>query len=62
MITHVFAAGDQYLDTDAVFGVKSALITELTRHEPGIAPDGTSIDMPFYTASYDFMLAPISSE
>jgi hydroxyquinol 1,2-dioxygenase len=59
VITHVFAAGDQYLDTDAVFGVKSSLITDFTRHEPGSAPDGRQIDTPFYTASYDFVLAPM---
>jgi hydroxyquinol 1,2-dioxygenase len=58
VITHVFAAGDQYLDTDAVFGVKSSLITAFTRHEPGIAPDGTQLQTPFSTASYDFVLAP----
>jgi hydroxyquinol 1,2-dioxygenase len=58
VITHVFAAGDPYLDTDAVFGVKSALIAAFERREPGVAPDGTSVDRPFYTARYDFVLAP----
>lgn len=58
LITHVFAAGDPYLDTDAVFGVKSSLITSFERHEPGAAPDGTAVGRPFYTARYDFVLAP----
>jgi hydroxyquinol 1,2-dioxygenase len=58
VITHVFAGGDPYLDTDAVFGVKSSLITDFTRHEPGLAPDGKQIDRPFYTATYDFVLMP----
>jgi hydroxyquinol 1,2-dioxygenase len=58
VITHVFAAGDQYLDSDAVFGVKSSLIADFARHEPGVAPDGKVLDAPFYTASYDFTLAP----
>ena len=57
LITHVFAAGDPYLDTDAVFGVKSSLITLFERHEPGVAPDGRQIQTPFYTARYDFTLA-----
>jgi hydroxyquinol 1,2-dioxygenase len=56
--THVFEAGDEYLDSDAVFGVKESLITEFVRHEPGTAPDGTEMDVPYYTARYDFVLAP----
>ena len=58
LITHIFTAGDRYLDSDAVFAVKSSLITEFARHEPGTAPDGTAINVPYYTASYDFTLAP----
>ena len=58
LITHVFAAGDPYLDTDAVFGVKSSLITPFERHEPGVAPDGRQMATSFYTARYDFTLAP----
>lgn len=57
LITHVFAQGDPYLDTDAVFGVKSSLITPFERHEPGAAPDGKRMETPFYTARYDFTLA-----
>jgi hydroxyquinol 1,2-dioxygenase len=56
--THVFEAGEEYLDTDAVFGVKESLITEFVRHEPGTAPEGTGLDVPYYTARYDFVLAP----
>ncbi len=58
LITHVFKEGDRYLDSDAVFGVKSSLITSFERHEPGIAPDGKHMDVPFYTMNYDFILAP----
>lgn len=61
LITHVFKDGDQYLDSDAVFGVKSSLITTFERHEPGTAPDGKNMDVPFYTMNYDFMLAPDES-
>jgi hydroxyquinol 1,2-dioxygenase len=59
LITHVFKEGDQYLDSDAVFGVRSSLITSFDRHEPGIAPDGKKMDVPFYTMHYDFFLMPI---
>jgi hydroxyquinol 1,2-dioxygenase len=59
LITHVFVAGDPYLDADAVFGVKRSLVTEFERHEPGTAPDGKELDVPFYTADYDLVLAPV---
>lgn len=57
LITHIFAKGDKYLDSDAVFGVKSTLIADFERHEPGIAPDGKQMDVPFYSMHYDFLLA-----
>ena len=40
LITHVFAAGDPYLDSDAVFGVKDSLVVEFAEHPAGTAPDG----------------------
>lgn len=40
LITHIFEEGDQHLNSDAVFAVKSSLITPFKRHEPGLAPDG----------------------
>jgi hydroxyquinol 1,2-dioxygenase len=58
LITHVFAAGDPYLDSDAVFGVKSELITEFSPCQPGAAPDGSRRDAPYSTMSYDLVLAP----
>ena len=56
--THVFAEGDEHLDSDAVFGVKSSLIQRYERHEPGTAPDGRALDRPYFTMHYDFVLAP----
>jgi hydroxyquinol 1,2-dioxygenase len=32
LITHIFAAGDKYLDSDAVFGVKESLIVEFDQN------------------------------
>ena len=58
LTTHVFVAGDPHLDADAVFGVKRSLVTGFERHEPGTAPDGTVLDVPFHTATYDLVLAP----
>jgi hydroxyquinol 1,2-dioxygenase len=56
--THVFADGDPYLDSDAVFGVKSELIASLVRHQPGHAGDGRDLDVPFWSITYDIVLAP----
>jgi hydroxyquinol 1,2-dioxygenase len=58
LTTHVFDEADQHLDADAVFGVKSSLITHLDRHEPGTAADGRELAEPYYSLSYDFVLAP----
>ena len=33
LTTQLFVSGDEYLDSDAVFGVKDALIVDLRRHE-----------------------------
>lgn len=57
LITHVFAAGDEYLGNDAVFGVKDSLIAEFTEHPAGTAPDGRELDQPYFTVQYDLVLA-----
>lgn len=56
VITHVFAEGDTYLDSDVVFGVKNSLIAPFIEHAPGRAPDGTMMKTPYYVAQYDFTL------
>jgi hydroxyquinol 1,2-dioxygenase len=58
LTTHLFAADSPYLDSDAVFGVRDSLIVPYEKHAAGKAPDGRMIDKPFYSASYDFALAP----
>jgi hydroxyquinol 1,2-dioxygenase len=45
LVTHVFVAGDPYLDSDAVFGVKQELIAEFAK-----APEGHRV------LTYDFAL------
>jgi len=58
LITHVFAAGDEHLADDAVFGVKDSLIADFTEHPAGTpAPDGKTPDQPYYTVHYDLVLA-----
>ena len=57
LITHVFVNGDQYLDSDAVFGVRRSCIGDYVRHESGRAPDGKTMDRPFYTVDTTVTLA-----
>jgi hydroxyquinol 1,2-dioxygenase len=54
--THLFVAGSQYLDSDAVFGMKESLVAQFDRHAPGVGPNGERVETPFYTVNYDFRL------
>lgn len=56
LVTHVFREGGDYLDSDAVFGVRSSLIADWVRHENGSTPDGDFSETPFYTMDFDFVL------
>ncbi len=59
LITHVFRGGDEYLDSDAVFGVRSSLIGDFRSHPAGSrAPDGSKPAQPFHTLDFDFVLEP----
>lgn len=60
LVTHVFREGGQYLDTDAVFGVRSSLIADWVRHEAGMAPNGKFMEKPYYTLDFDFVLNPVA--
>ena len=55
LVTHVFVAGDQYLDSDVVFGVKESLICEFAKMPAGEAP-GRNMAGPYYRLDYDFTL------
>jgi len=58
LITHLFQAGADYLDSDVVFGVKDALIVDFVEKPAGATPDGGTIDRPYLHAEYDFVLQP----
>jgi hydroxyquinol 1,2-dioxygenase len=58
LVTHVFRRGDRYLDSDAVFGVRPSLVADWIRREPGVAPDGSRRDGPYWTLDFDFVLNP----
>ncbi|WP_422367473.1 intradiol ring-cleavage dioxygenase [Pelagibius sp.] len=51
LITHTFVAGDSYLESDAVFGVKAPLIVDFEALD-------TTQDGPRWRAAYDFVLPP----
>lgn len=58
IITHLFQRGDQYIDTDVVYGVKEPLIVDFVRKPGGKAPTGEELSTPFYEVRYDFVLQP----
>jgi maleylacetate reductase len=62
LVTHIFVAGDPYLDRDAVFGVKESLIVEFTEHPPGPAPEGRVLDGPWSRVTFDMVLAPAADQ
>lgn len=57
LITHVFVAGDEYLASDAVFGVKDSLVVDVADHAPGTAPDGRELTEPWASIEFDIVLA-----
>ncbi len=57
LVTHLFLAGDRYLDSDVVFGVKDSLIHPLQEQSAGKTPRGNRVDRPMKALRYDFVLA-----
>jgi hydroxyquinol 1,2-dioxygenase len=62
LVTHVFSAGDQYLDSDAVFGVKNSLIKDFSHEQAGRLPDGSESPQSWRHLTYDFGLKPLSQQ
>ncbi len=58
LTTHLFAADDDYLGSDAVFGVKWSLICDLPAHPPEEAPGGRQLDVPWKSLRFNFSLQP----
>jgi len=58
LVTHVFVAGDKYLDSDVVFGVKDGLIRALERQPAGVTARGHTVERALAALRYDFVLAP----
>jgi len=56
LITHVFRAGDPYLDSDVVFGVRESLVADYVAHAAGTGPHARDVDGAYHTLSFDFVL------
>ena len=56
LVTHVFAADSEWLDSDAVFGVKNTLIAEFAHMPAGVAKDGQKAERPYRHLDYHFGL------
>jgi hydroxyquinol 1,2-dioxygenase len=56
VVTHLFQKGDEYIESDVVYGVKAPLVVEFVKRPAGKAPNGEMIGTPFYEVKYDFVL------
>ena len=56
LITQLFVAGGDYLDSDTVFGVKPELVVDFVR-QAGPTPDGRVVDGPLHSLGYTFRIA-----
>ena len=54
--THLFVKGDQYLDSDAVFGTKDSLVVDFIRRDSEEEAAPYHVSVPFYRVEYDFVL------
>ncbi|MDA9489921.1 dioxygenase family protein [Bradyrhizobium sp. CCBAU 11361] len=57
LVTHLFLADSDYLDSDVVFGVKDTLIEALDVAQPGITPYGAVVEDAVPVLRRDFVLA-----
>jgi protocatechuate 3,4-dioxygenase beta subunit len=58
MITQVFVDRDEYLESDAVFGVTRDLIGNYRRHDANETPPAPDVRAPWYTLDYTFVMQP----
>ena len=58
LVTQLFVAGGEHLDSDAVFGVKDDLVVDFVRGT-GQAPAGRSIDGEWRELRFTFRIARV---
>ena len=61
VISHVFVAGDPYLDSDTVFAVKNSLIAEFKKVDSPEEASKLGMPSPFLRLDWDFRLAPATA-
>jgi len=62
LVTHIFVRGDEFLVSDAVFGVKDSLVRDFDRQPAGTpTPDGRVVDGTWSKTTFDIVLAPEQS-
>ena len=57
LITHIFDPDDDYIHSDAVFGVKESLMAKFDRVDNPAAIAEAGFEAPFYLVEHDFVLA-----
>ncbi|SAK86458.1 catechol 1,2-dioxygenase [Caballeronia hypogeia] len=58
LVTHLFLASSDYLDSDVVFGVKDSLIEPVIEVSPGKTPYGAVVETSVPAMRREFILAP----
>jgi len=61
LTTHIFAEGDEYLDSDAVFATKSSLVAAFESCEDEELAAKHGLQTPFSRVAYDFGLMPAAA-
>ncbi|WP_322048093.1 intradiol ring-cleavage dioxygenase [Paraburkholderia sp. J67] len=59
LVTHLFLASSDYLDSDVVFGVKDSLIEPVIEVRPGKTPYGADVEATVPAMRREFVLAPV---
>lgn len=58
LTTELYVNDDPYLESDAVFGVRSSLAVNFEKHESADEAAKHNVTAPFYTLHYDFVMEP----
>jgi hydroxyquinol 1,2-dioxygenase len=56
LVTQIFAEGDEYLESDAVFGVRDSLVAEFVQVDSAEEASRYGFRPPFYKVEFDFIL------
>ena len=61
LTTHIFVRGDEFLESDPVFGMKESLVADFIPNHSEEEAARYGVSAPFYTAEFDFVLKPQNS-